>query len=97
MITHVVMFKLSEEHADQAETMRARLLELPERIPQIRYYEVGVNIVDSDRNYDLVLISKFDSREDLRAYSAHPDHQEVLKYIRSIISSSVAVDYETDA
>lgn len=43
---------------------------------------------------DIVLCSEFDSREDLNTYSAHPAHQEVVAFIRSITSEARVMDYE---
>jgi antibiotic biosynthesis monooxygenase (ABM) superfamily enzyme len=96
MITHVVMFKLAQPDPATATEIRDRLMALPAKIPQIKGYEVGVNVVEADRNYDVVLVSRFDNLDDLAAYNDHPDHQEVVAFIRSVISGSVAVDYESD-
>ena len=48
----------------------------------------------TDRSYDLALVAKFDTLEDLNAYQIHPLHQEVVKYMMSVRESIVAVDYE---
>lgn len=94
MIAHVVMLKFKPEHPEAAEEVKRRLDALPPIIEQIRKYEVGINIVESDRAYDVAIYSQFDSLEDLATYQAHPDHQEALVYIRSVLSGMVAVDYE---
>lgn len=95
MITHVVFFKLAEPSKETAQTIKTKLMTLPAKIPQIKHYEVGINIIESERNYDLVLISKFDTLEDLNTYQVHPDHQEVVTYIKSVASSIPAVDYDS--
>ncbi|MDP3105948.1 MAG: Dabb family protein [Candidatus Methanoperedens sp.] len=51
-------------------------------------------MLHSERSYDLALVTKFDSMEDMKAYQAHPVHVEVLKYMTSVRESSVTVDYE---
>ncbi len=66
------------------------------KIPQLRHLEVGVDVLRSERSYDLALVTKFDSLEDLQAYQAHPVHVDVTKYIASVIESAVAVDYESE-
>jgi hypothetical protein len=93
MITHIVFFRFK----DQAEItiVRDKLLALNGKIPQLRHLEAGVDVLRSERSYDLALVSKFDSLEDLQAYQVHPDHQEVLKYILGVKESVVAVDYES--
>ncbi|UCH11692.1 MAG: Dabb family protein [Fidelibacterota bacterium] len=69
-------------------------MSLPQAIPQIRHFEIGFNVNPSERAMDIVLCSEFDSREDLNTYSAHPAHQEVVAFIRSITSEARVMDYE---
>ena len=73
---------------------RDRLLSLRGKIPEIRSMEVGININPSDRSFDAVLVSEFDSLEALRAYSENPLHVEVSKFCKSIRTASHSVDYE---
>ena len=61
-------------------------------IPQIREQEVGVNLVSG--NYDAVLVSAFDSLEDLEAYKTDPRHVAVSALCKAIRTDRVAVDYE---
>ena len=94
MFVHVVMFKLKERTQEQAEALKAKLVALPATIDYIKSFEVGINVVESARAYDVVLISKFDSLETIQAYQGHSDHQVVLAYIREVTDGIVAVDYE---
>lgn len=93
MITHVVLFKLKDP--SNIQKTREVLLGMDGKIPQIRDLEVGVDVVRSQRSYDLALITRFDSMEDLQAYQVHPVHVEVLNYITSVRESVVAVDYNS--
>ena len=95
MLTHVVFFKLQERTPENAQTLREALLSMAGKIPQIKHMEAGVNVVPSERAFDVVLFQRFDSLADLQAYQAHPDHQEVLKYILAVTASRVSVDYES--
>lgn len=95
MLTHVVFFKLTDRTPDNIEKLREVLLSMTGHIPQIKHMEVGVNVVPSERAYDLVLFQRFDSLHDLQEYQAHPNHQDVLKYILSVTASRVSVDYES--
>jgi hypothetical protein len=93
MITHIVFFKLKEpRNAKEASDV---LLGLKDRIPQLRHLEAGIDILHSDRSYDLALVTKFDSLEDMKAYQTHPVHEEVSNYMASVRESSVTVDYES--
>jgi predicted RNase H-like nuclease (RuvC/YqgF family) len=76
-----------------AQKVQDALLSLRGKVPQIRDIEVGVDVVRSERSYDLALVARFDSREDMEAYQVHPEHQKVVEYIRSVTTDSVAVDY----
>ncbi|TLM97569.1 Dabb family protein, partial [bacterium] len=75
---------------------RDKLLSMEGRISQIRHLEVGADIVRSERSFDLALLTRFDSLEDLQTYQIHPYHAEVIvPYVRSISSAIAAVDYES--
>lgn len=92
MIRHIVMWKFRPG----TEAEQARFLEglrgLYGVIPQIREQEVGVNRLEG--NYDAVLISLFDTLEDLNAYKTDPRHLAVSAICKAIRTDRVAVDYE---
>lgn len=98
MIKHIVMFRLNDfstnEKSEHIERLTSELRALPEKIDVIRSYEVGVDCLGSPRSYDIVLIGEFDDLEALNKYSVHPEHQRVVKYIRSIAQPSVVVDFK---
>jgi flavin reductase (DIM6/NTAB) family NADH-FMN oxidoreductase RutF len=94
-LSHIVMMRLHEPTPENLHLLRSQLLSLQTTIPQIRDIEVGINVVPSDRAYDLVLITRFDSLSAMQEYQVHPDHQRVLaEIIRPYASSIVAVDFE---
>jgi len=95
MLTHVVFFKLTDRTPENAQRLHAVLLSMTGKIPQIRHMEVGVNVMPSERAFDVVLFQRFDSLHDLQEYQAHPNHQEVLKYILSVTATRASVDYES--
>jgi hypothetical protein len=70
---------------------------LAAKITVIRYLETGLNVLPSDRAYDLCLIIHFDSLDDLATYQSHPDHVEVATYLRTAAESVASVDYEAPA
>ncbi len=96
MITHIALIKLVHANVETIEAAKAALARLGEgKIPQLRHFEVGANIVHSYRSYDLAVVAKFDNLEDLQAYQNHPDHLEVVKYLQANRRSVITVDYET--
>ena len=95
MITHVVLFKLKDRSSHSIEKAKDILLGLKDRIPVLRYIEVGIDVLRSERSYDIALITKFDSIEDLQTYQIHPVHLEVAKYINSVKEVSISVDFHS--
>ncbi|MEG6522672.1 Dabb family protein [Desulfotomaculum sp. 1211_IL3151] len=93
MITHVVCFKFKDPA--NAQVAKEKLLALKGKISELRHLEVGIDVIRSERSYDLALVAKFDSLDDLNAYQVHPDHVEVGKYIQTVRESAVAVDFES--
>ena len=94
MIKHIVMWKFKEGEQENMMLFRERLLALKDQIPEIRAMEVGVNITPSERSYDAVLVSEFDSLEALKSYSVNPLHKAVSDFCKTIRTNSVSVDYE---
>jgi quinol monooxygenase YgiN len=91
MYSHIVMFKLEEEE-DIPSTV-SMLKGMDAHIPQIRFLEVGVNDSPSERAADIVLITRFDSREAMEAYKSHPHHRQVVAYLKQLNAHSTKVDY----
>lgn len=95
MVTHIVLFKLSEPTQENLSTTRDKLLSMQGKIDQLRHLEAGIDVIRSERSYDLALITKFDSLQALQEYQVHPYHAgEVVPHMKSVCSSIVAVDYE---
>ena len=96
MITHIVFFKLTEPSQSNVSAVREILSSMQGTIPQLRQLEVGVDLVRSERSYDLALVTRFDSIEDLQDYQVHPYHAEtVVPFIKQLAKSTVTVDYES--
>lgn len=95
MIKHIVMWTLKEDNKEEnAKEMVKRLNELKNKIDVIVSIEAGENITDSNRNYDIALVSEFKSVADLDQYRVHEDHQKVVQFVRSVTDNVVAVDFE---
>ena len=95
MITHIALYKLVHTNTETVEEARKVLASQAGKIPHCRHFEVGVNLLESYRSYDLALLAKFDSMEDLQAYQRHPAYVEVVKYLQGVRQSVITVDYET--
>jgi hypothetical protein len=93
MLTHVVFFKLHKRTPENAQTLREALLSLAGKIPQIKHMEVGINVVPSERAFDVALFQRFDSVADLQAYQAHRSSRSAEVHL-AVTSSRASVDYE---
>jgi len=98
MLKHIVMwqFKDEAEGKTKAENLLhvKKLLEsLPGRIPFIRKLEVGMNEYPSSMAFDMVLVTEFDSKEDLDLYAVHPEHVKVSEFVGKVRSARGVVDY----
>ncbi|WP_432402535.1 Dabb family protein [Wukongibacter sp. M2B1] len=98
MLKHVVMWRLKDmvegkSKEENSEIMKEKLLALENKIPEIRYIEVGLNINPTDAAYDIVLITHFDNEEALKVYASHPEHVKVGEFISKVRTERVVVDY----
>lgn len=97
-IRHVVTWKLAAEDAgtrrEQAEEIARRLNALHGVVPQLRSISAGANVAFPEANWDVTLVADFDSVSAIEEYQVHPAHEEVAVYIRSVVASRVAVDFE---
>jgi hypothetical protein len=96
MITHIVFFRLKDNSTEGLAATRKVLMNMEGKVPQLKHIEVGVNLIPSQRAYDLALVTKVATLKDLDDYQVHPVHQEVLAYMKEALREpSVAVDYES--
>lgn len=91
MIKHIVIWKLKDK--EQALEMKKRLEALPHKIKEIQSLEVGINILPVN-DYDIALTVTFNNLDDLNTYQNHPDHLQVVAFVKQVAEKRVAVDYE---
>mgnify|MGYP003480405357 FL=1 len=99
MIRHIVMWKFKDyaEGATKQENIlkvKAMLEALPEKIDFIREMQVNINVNPKEGMYDAVLISAFDSLEDVGRYRVHPEHKKISSFVALIREGRASVDYE---
>ena len=93
MITHIVMWKFKAGEEENMHKFLDGLKALNGVIPQIRGMQVRVSCNEANA-YDAVLISKFDSLEDLDIYKNDPRHVAVSQLCKSIRETRAAIDFE---
>jgi DNA-binding SARP family transcriptional activator len=90
MIKHIVVWQMRESASDeQKQEMKRRLEALISRISQLLKIEVGID----PANETMSLYSEFTSKETLDAYQAHPAHQEVVAFVRKLVTARSVCDY----
>ncbi len=99
MIKHIVMFRLPEkfqgnERHENIQKIKQKLEVLPNYIESIKFFRVGINITVSPQAFDLVIDSEFENIEGLDYYAGHPNHLEVVSFLRSLGTEKTVVDYE---
>lgn len=94
MIKHVVFMKFkSGVTEEQVAELQRMLGALPGKIPDIREYSFGKDVVRSERSVDFALVSAFDDLDALKRYSGHPEHLPVLSLARNLSEMIFAADY----
>ena len=73
MIKHIVMWKFKDNEKENMIKFLNGLNSLKDIIPEIKYMETGINI-NPKNEYDAILISEFESFEDLDKYKKNPEH-----------------------
>ena len=99
MVKHIVMFRFMEqaegkskqENLTIAKDMLDKLLGV---VPSLKSAEVSINTGSPPTNYDLVLVSDFESYTALNEYIVHPAHKAVDEFIKKVRLDRACVDYE---
>jgi hypothetical protein len=99
MINHIVMLRIKDfaegkSKKENLEYMKTLLYSLKEKISGILDLEVGINYKQHEPAFDLALIVKFDSKQDLENYIVHPEHKKIAEYIHKVRTDRAVVDYE---
>ena len=100
MVKHIICLKLKDfaegnPKSENARLAKEKLLALEEKIKEIKYIEVGINDPKASQdNFDVVLITEFQSFEDLDIYQKHPEHVKTAKFMKKIRGARACVDFE---
>ena len=97
MVKHIVMWRMaeSEDKAQRAKDIKENLEALKGKIDVLVNIEVGLNFNDTDAASDVVLVSEFETKEDLNTYQNHPEHKAFgATYVRPYVAERRVCDYE---
>ncbi len=92
---HIVLLRFTDDATDeQVDGIVAALRTLPDDIPELRSYVVGVDAGLADDNASLGVVADFDSPADYEVYRDHPAHLAVIQErIRPILAGRTAVQH----
>lgn len=94
MFTHIVLFKVKEPTVENLEFLKKTFLSMEGNIKELKELEVGIDVIRSDRSYDIAIITRFDSKEDYLAYDVDEFHVEkVKKVIGPYLEGSKTIDF----
>lgn len=96
MIQHVVMWKFKKDTQEQMQAFLEGLKGLEGQIPQLKSMRVGVSC-NEENTFDAVLISEFESMQDLQVYQSDPRHIKVSALCKAIRLERAAVDFVIEA
>jgi len=102
MIRHIVLFKFKDfangkPKAENLEEAKARMLSLKDQIPELNTLEVHFGAGgQSPSNYDYILVSDFDTLQQMEAYQKHPAHVAFGQFVKELREPDgrVCIDYE---
>ncbi|BAL90943.1 hypothetical protein AMIS_57230 [Actinoplanes missouriensis 431] len=90
-MVHVVLMRFADG-ADAAKA-KVRLEELAGVVPEIRSLRADLDELHTEVSWDLHLRTTHHDEADLRAYQAHPAHQELGAWLRPLLTSRAVIDY----
>ena len=94
MIVHIVMLKFKEENKqDNLLKVKGLLEALPSKIEALLSMEVGLDFMQSERSFDLVLTTIFNDKEGLSTYATDPAHLNVVNVIKEVTEGAKVVDF----
>ncbi len=94
MLTHIVCWKYKPETTlEQHNQHVAKLKNLPNVIPNIISFNVGLDVLHLERSFDTGLVAVFPDRAALDFYTNVAAHQEVVNLGREIAERVVSVDF----
>lgn len=93
MVKHIVMYKLKDPTEQNAIALQQKFLSMKGKIEALKDIQSGVDVLRSDRSFDVVLICQFDSLADMEIYRTHEVHLPVMEYVKGVVELSKSVDY----
>ena len=96
MLHHVVFFKLKHrDRPEDAELIRDAFEAMRGEIPELLHLEVGIDVLHSERSWDVALVARFADLAAMERYQVHPAHKRATALIKDLREQSIVVDWES--
>ena len=95
VVKHIVCFKLKNPSDEECKKTKEILMSMKDNVPLIRDIEVGIDLLHSERSYDIILQVVLDDFDALEKYQNDEYHCSVVKkHMHAVRENSIAIDYE---
>lgn len=99
MINHIVMWKLKDFAEGRTKDENIELLingyeELKKNIPQIKDAYIKKNVEPKEGNFDTILFTRFNNKEEMESYLNHPEHKKYSALCKKLREDRASVDFE---
>ena len=96
MFRHVVLLKWKDDATpEQRQAAADGIRGLPDVVPGIRRFAVGLDVGMDPNTYDLVIVADFDDAAGYAAYRDNPDHRALIHNVTGpILAARAAVQHE---
>ncbi len=97
MVKHIVMWNLKEK-AD-GKTKSENIMQIRDMCYALRnttpvnHIEVVESFTDHPSAYELVLYTEFENKHDLNTYLQHPEHLNVVNFLKKVVDQRAIADY----
>jgi hypothetical protein len=94
-VRHVVVFRFHPGTPPQPiEELRAELAAFGPSLPEVRSYEVGVDLGVNSASWDFAVSATFDDTDGYLAYRDHPEHQRIIReLVEPIVVERASVQF----
>lgn len=93
MLSHVVLFKLTENTEEKKAFMQEQIMRMRGKLDFLEKCEVGLNVSSDAKAYDVVAFFDFHDEEGLKRFATDPLHIDVVNTIKSNIADVKIIDY----
>ncbi len=94
MIVNNVLLRLKDRNEEIIKNTQKVLLNMNGKIEVLIDVQAELNIRPGQSAYDILLITKFASLDDMNTYLSHPVHLEVAQYIGGVLDTQATLCYE---